>query len=101
MGIRIIIILLIFASPGYSRPISYPGGITVMGFSDNMKDSIYAHYSPSHLYSVGIESKKDKYTKSDYSYLRFTYLASTSFVFRLYDETEIASIPLWSFASAS
>ena len=45
-----------------------------MGFSDNMKDSIYAHYSPSHLYSVGIESKKDKYTKSDYSYLRFTYL---------------------------
>ena len=74
MGIRIIIILLIFSSPGYSRPISYPGGITVMGFSDNMKDSIYTHYSPSHLYSVGIESKKDKYTQSDYSYLRFTYL---------------------------
>jgi hypothetical protein len=45
-----------------------------MGFSDNMKDSVYAHYSPSHLYSFGIESKKDKYTQSDYSYLRFTYL---------------------------
>jgi hypothetical protein len=45
-----------------------------MGFSDNMKDSIYAYYSPSHLYSFGIESKKDKYTQSDYSYLRFTYL---------------------------
>ena len=74
MGIRILLILLIFTSTGYARPISYPGGITVMGFSDNMKDSIYAHYSPSHLYSFGIESKKDKYTQSDYSYLRFTYL---------------------------
>ena len=74
MGIRILLILLIFTSTGYARPISYPGGITVMGFSDNMKDSVYAHYSPSHLYSFGIESKKDKYTQSDYSYLRFTYL---------------------------
>ena len=94
MGIRILLILLVFASPGYSRPISYPGGITVMGFSDNMKDSIYAHYSPSHLYSVGIESKKDKYTKSDYSYLRFTYLASTSLFSLSYEETDITSIPL-------
>ena len=74
MGIRILLILLIFTSAVYARPISYPGGITVMGFSDNMKDSVYAHYSPSHLYSFGIESKKDKYTQSDYSYLRFTYL---------------------------
>ena len=74
MGIRILLILLIFTSTGYARPISYPGGITVMGFSDNMKDSIYANYFPSHLYSFGSDSKKDKYTQSDSSYLRFTYL---------------------------
>ena len=45
-----------------------------MMFSDNMKDSLYYHYSPSYKYSVGIENLKDKNLRDDYSYLRFTYL---------------------------
>jgi hypothetical protein len=45
-----------------------------MSFSDNMKESIYYHFSPSYKYSVGIEGIKDKVFNSKYSYLRYTYL---------------------------
>ena len=45
-----------------------------MSMSDNMKDSIYYHYSPTYKYSVGIESVNDKFFDKDYIYLRLTYL---------------------------
>ena len=45
-----------------------------MTMSDNMKESIYYHYSPTYKYSVGIESVKDKFFDKDYLYLRLTYL---------------------------
>ena len=57
-----------------ARPISYSGGSTLMSMSDNMKDSIYYHYSPTYKYSVGIESVNDKFFDKDYIYLRLTYL---------------------------
>ena len=75
MGIRIIAILICFLPPGIvARPVSYSGGSTVMVFSDNMKDSIYYHYSPSYRYSLGFESVKDKYFKKDHVYFRYTRL---------------------------
>ena len=48
-----------------ARPISYSGGSTLMSMSDNMKDSIYYHYSPTYKYSVGIESVNDKFFDKD------------------------------------
>ena len=45
-----------------------------MAFTDNLKDSLYYHYSPSYRYSIGLESLKHKVLDQDYSYLRFTYL---------------------------
>ena len=76
MGIRFtILVLLLISSNIDGRPISYSGGSTLMMFSDNMKDSIYYHYSPTYKYSVGIEQVKDKYFKENSSYLRLTYLA--------------------------
>jgi hypothetical protein len=73
MGIRIIILLIISFGLD-ARPISYSGGSTIMSFSDNIKDSLYYHYSPSYKYSVGIENIRDKYFNDNYSYVRFTYL---------------------------
>ena len=73
MGIKIIILLIISFGLD-ARPISYSGGSTVMSFSDNIKDSLYYHYSPSYKYSVGIENIRDKYFNDNYSYVRFTYL---------------------------
>ena len=75
MGICLNILFFIIVSTNIeARPISYSGGSTLMMFSDNMKDSLYYHYSPSYKYSVGIENLKDKNLRDDYSYLRFTYL---------------------------
>ena len=76
MGIRLSIILFFFlvSNSSESRPISYSGGSTLMAFSDNMKNSIYYHFSPSFKYSLGIESIEDKFFGNNYSYLRFTYL---------------------------
>ena len=57
-----------------ARPISYSGGSTMMAMSDDMKETIYYHYSPTYKYSVGIESVNDKFFDKDYIYLRLTYL---------------------------
>ena len=76
MGISLRVIILFAICINYSdaRPISYSGGSTIMAFSDNMKDSLYYHYSPSYKYSIGIERLKDKFFNTNYSYARFTYL---------------------------
>ena len=75
MGIFNKIFFLIFLIVNVeARPISYSGGSTMMAMSDNMKESIYYHYSPTYKYSVGIESVKDKFFDKDYLYLRLTYL---------------------------
>ena len=57
-----------------ARSISYSGGSTMMAMSDDMKETIYYHYSPTYKYSVGIESVNDKFFDKDYVYLRLTYL---------------------------
>ena len=74
MGIKILCLLSIISFGIDARPVSYTGGSTVMAFSDNIKNSIYYHYSPSYKYSVGIENISDKYFDDNYSYVRFTYL---------------------------
>ena len=66
MGIRIFLILTAISFGLEARPISYSGGSTIMAFSENMKNSIYYHYSPSYKYSIGIEVLKDKYFNDDY-----------------------------------
>jgi len=74
MGIKLFIILIFMSLGLDARPISYSGGSTIMAFSDNIKNSIYYHYSPSYKYSIGIENIKNKYFDESYSYARFTYL---------------------------
>jgi hypothetical protein len=75
MGILLKVIFLFFVITFIeARPISYSGGSTFISSSDNMKDSIYYHYSPIHKYSIGIESVSDKFFDKDFTYLRFTYL---------------------------
>ena len=75
MGMKILVLSLILTSLYcHSRPISYSEGFTLMSLSDNYKDSIYFHYSPSFKYSVGVEVLKDDYFNDEFSYFRFTYL---------------------------
>ena len=75
MGMRFIVTIICLVPLGLdARPISYSGGSTLMVFTDNMKDSVYYHYSPSYKYSIGIENINDKVFDNNYSYARFTYL---------------------------
>jgi len=74
MGIKLFIILIFMSLGLDARPISYSGGSTIMASSDNMKKTIYYHYSPSYKYSIGVENIKNKYFDESYSYARFTYL---------------------------
>ena len=75
MGIFLkLFFLVFFASNIEARPISYNGGKTVMVLSDNMKNSIYYHYSPTYKYSIGIEVIEDTLLSKNYSYIKLTYL---------------------------
>lgn len=75
MGIvKIFLFFLLVAMNIDARPISYQGGSTLISISDNMKDSLYYHYSPSHKYSLGLESVNDKFFNERYTYMRLTYL---------------------------
>ncbi|MFL2699008.1 MAG: hypothetical protein ACJ0FH_03385, partial [Gammaproteobacteria bacterium] len=42
--------------------------------SNSMTNSVYAHYSPTYKYSIGIENVDDKFFNKSYNYLRLTYL---------------------------
>lgn len=46
-------LLVFLTSYAYARPISYPGGTTVMQMTDGTKSSLHLHYSPSITYSFG------------------------------------------------
>jgi hypothetical protein len=75
MGIFLRAVFICMATASVqARPVSYPGGSTLMVFADNAKNALYYHYSPTSKYSLGIEILEDRYREEDYSYLRFTYL---------------------------
>lgn len=77
MGImRRLIIGFMLAGGGVleARPISYPGGSTVMLKQDSRVSSQYYHYSPSYKFSVGLENVNDQGIGEQFSQIRATYL---------------------------
>ena len=57
-----------------ARPISWPGGSTIMYKSNFMMTSYYYHYSPTYIYSMGLEYIDDKHFNEKYLNFRTTYL---------------------------
>lgn len=47
------LIAIIFSSFIEARPVSYPGGLTLMLMNDTDKNSVHAHYSPTSHISLG------------------------------------------------
>ena len=75
MGILFMLTMLsLFAIDLDARPISYSGASTLMAFSNDIKNSVYYHYSPTYKYSLGVEFVRDKFQKKNYASLRFTAL---------------------------
>ncbi len=48
---------VILASPAIARPVSYPGGWTVMQMNDSDSHSLHVHYSPNAHYSIGYKGE--------------------------------------------
>tara|TARA_S200000501_G_scaffold219024_1_gene205560 strand:+ start:4444 stop:5046 length:603 start_codon:yes stop_codon:yes gene_type:complete len=92
---KYLLLFLVISSAAESRPISYSGGSTLMAMSDNMKSSLFYHYSPSYNYSIGLEAVDDKYFDKNYSYARLTYLMNRKNTFNsqrnLYFQSGIGS----------
>tara|TARA_Y200000002_G_scaffold338405_1_gene307735 strand:+ start:273 stop:878 length:606 start_codon:yes stop_codon:yes gene_type:complete len=57
-----------------ARPVSWTQGSTLMAYSNNLKNSIYYHFSPTYKFSLGLEMVEDKVFDNSYAYFRFTRL---------------------------
>lgn len=49
----LLIIALLIPNIAFARPVSYPGGFTIMQMNDYNSNSLHLHYSPTAKYSVG------------------------------------------------
>lgn len=70
------IIVLLFNDFVSARPVSYPGGITLMQMNDNDNDknSLHLHYSPTAKYSIGYRAEYWREEKWQLHALQFNYL---------------------------
>ena len=57
-----------------ARPISYPGGWTLMQMNDFKRHSVHAHYSPSASYSLGYRGEYWRQKEWQFHGLQFNYL---------------------------
>ena len=75
---RGLVVLLLLSLPilAFARPVSYPGGWTLMQFNSAPAYSVHAHYSPSARYSVGyrVHYNRHKDTSWSFSGLQVNYL---------------------------
>lgn len=57
-----LIVFVIMAYPCviYARPVSYPGGRTVMMQNNGDNHSLHTHYSPTAKYSIGLRNEYDR-----------------------------------------
>ena len=76
MGIKKILffIFIVIVVDVGARPVSWTKGSTLMAYSNNLKNSIYYHFSPTYKFSLGLEMVEDKVFDNSYAYFRFTRL---------------------------
>ena len=60
------IAMLGLATEAQARPVSYPGGLTVMQMNDADAHSLHVHYSPTAKYSIGY--KAEYWRKEDWQF---------------------------------
>ena len=76
MGIKKILffIFIVIVVDVGARPVSWTKGSTLMAYSNNLKNSIYYHFSPTYKFSLGLEMVEDKVFDNSYAYFRLTRL---------------------------
>lgn len=63
-----------FAGGASARPVSYPGGWTVLQFNDGATNSLWVHQSPTAHYSLGYYGQYDRASEDVHHTLRATRL---------------------------
>ncbi len=53
LSLAVIALAVTLSAPAQARPVSYPGGWTLMQMNDVDNNSLHVHYSPTAKYSVG------------------------------------------------
>lgn len=66
---------LLAASPVYARPVSYPGGTTLMQTNDADAHALHLHYSPTARYSLGYRGEYRRENDWQFHGLQANYLA--------------------------
>jgi hypothetical protein len=74
--ILLICTLLLLLVPGYAnaRPISYPGGYTLMLSNDTDSNAVHFHYTPNPSYSIGIRHEYFRGPKAHMDAAQLNYL---------------------------
>jgi len=70
---------LVLAHPCFARPVSYPGGWTVIEETDRQATSLWVHYTLTPKWSVGVRSEWDRQQDYLFSGAQVTYLAKRWF----------------------
>jgi len=55
----VLLAAFLFAEAAYARPVSYPGGWTLMQRNNGDRSAIHAHYSPTSFDSIGVYIEKN------------------------------------------
>ena len=58
----------------YARPVSYPGGVTLMQMNDGYFSNLHLHYSPSIKYSIGLKIENNRVEKSTFLGIQYNNL---------------------------
>jgi hypothetical protein len=72
--VLLILLLLSSATATEARPVSYPGGWTMMLMNDKDTNSSHIHYSPSAKYSVGWKHEYMRDSKANADYIQLNNL---------------------------
>lgn len=68
----------IFAFGANARPVSYPGGWTLMQMNDANMNALHVHYSPTYKYSIGYKGEYWKKDKWLFQGVQYNYLINRS-----------------------
>jgi hypothetical protein len=70
----LILVAILLTNTVQTRPISYPGGWTLMQMNDFNRHSVHAHYSPSASYSLGYRAEYWRQKEWQFHGIQFNYL---------------------------
>ncbi|MDG1286825.1 MAG: hypothetical protein P8P30_04590 [Rickettsiales bacterium] len=77
MLLRMTLLSLLFIAhfnAAYARPVSYPGGVTVMQMNNGDRNSLHLHYSPTAKYSIGYKAEYWRDTQWQFHGAQLNYL---------------------------